>query len=323
MAFGAAAIAAPFESLAQQHSGVRRIGFLGARSRSTPSNPDPDYDAFVRGLRELGYVEGKNLMIEWRFADGKNERLPRLAEELVKSNVEIIVTHATPAAHALQKASGTIPIVFVNLVDPVGSGLVASLARPGGNITGLTSISIDTSPKQIELLKILIPALSRVAVLFNPDNSSHSLFLKSIRTAAQRLGISVLPASARTAQDIEHGFALMTRENAQAIIVGPDSFFVRQRAQIVELALKNRLPSIFRSREDVLAGVLMSYGPDRADIYRLGAVYVDKILRGAKPDELPIQQPTKIHLAINRKTVKALGLAIPNELLLRADEVFE
>ena len=309
-------------TLAQQPK-VHRIGFLAARLRSTPSNPDVLYDAFVQGLRELGYVEGKNLLIEWRFADGKYERLPGLAAELVQMKVEIIMSHTTPGTQALQRVTKSIPIVMTSVNDPLGSGFVASLARPGGNITGLSLMVLDSSPKQLELLKIMIPRLSRVAVLLNPGTSSHPQILKNIQAAAQQVGIKVLPVEARTAEEIERGFALMRRERAGAVIVAADSFFLWRRQQISELAVTNRMPSMFPNREEVQAGGLMSYGQSLTDFYRRAATYVDKILKGAKPADLPIEQPTKIHLAINRKTATALGLKIPQELLLRADEVIE
>ena len=308
---------------AQQQGKVRRIGFLAVRSRSTPSNHEVYYDAFVQGMRELGYVEGKNLAIEWRFADGKFERLPGLAAELVQMNVEIIVCHSTPGTQALQRATKSIPIVMTSVGDPVSSGFAASLARPGGNITGLSIIAIDLSAKRLELLKIMLPTLSRVAILVNPGTSFHPAVLKSAQAAAQQISIKILPVDARTPEEIERGFATMTRERAEAVIVPIDSFFLGQRRQIVELAVKNQMPSMFPDREDVVAGGLMSYGLNLADSYRRAATYVDKIFKGAKPGELPIEQPTRIHLAINRKTAKALGLTIPNEILLRADEVIE
>jgi putative ABC transport system substrate-binding protein len=323
IALGAGALAAPLRAFAQQQDKVRRIGFLAARTRSTSSNPDVYYDAFVQGMRELGYVEGKNLLIEWRFADGKIERLPGLASELVRAKVEVIATHGTTGTQAAQRATRTIPIVFGSANDPVASGFAASLARPGGNITGLSLISVDVSQKHLELLKTLVPRMSRVAVLVNPGNSSLPAVLKSIQAAAQQFGVKVLPADARTPEEIEHGFAAMRRERADAVIILNDTFFIGQRRQITELAARNRLPSMFPFREDVEAGGLMSYGQNLADHYRRAATYVDKILKGAKPSDLPIEQPTKIHLAINRKTAKALGLKIPQELLLRADEVIE
>jgi len=322
-AFGLCTLAASFGSLAQQQGKVRRIGFLALRSRPTPSTPDVSYDAFTQGIRELGYVEGKNLVVEWRFADGKYERLSSLATELVRLKLEVMVSHSTPGIQALQKATNTIPIVAAVVGDPVASGFAASLARPGGNITGLSNIPVDLSPKHIELLKLMMPALSRTAVLVNPGNLSHPAILKGVHAAAQQLGVKILPVDARNSEEIERGFSEMKRERADGVIILGDSLFVGQRRQIIDLSARNPLLSMFYFREDVEAGGLMSYGQNLADFYRRAATYVDKILKGAKPAELPIEQPTKIHLAINRKTAKALGLVIPQELLLRADEVIE
>ena len=235
---------APLRSFAQQEGNVRHIGFLGSRSRSNPSNPDIYYDAFLQGMRDLGYVEGKNLIIEWRFADNKYERLPRLATDLVRLKLEVIVTHATPATKALHQATSVIPIVSAASGDPVSSGFAASLARPGGNITGLSIISTDVSPKQVELLKTLVPALSRAAVLADPRSPRYSITLKSFQVAAQRLGVKVLPMDARTPEEIERGFAALMRERAGAVIVANDTFFIGQRRQITELVARNRLPSM-------------------------------------------------------------------------------
>ena len=322
LALGAGALTTPLGVFAQQPK-VRRVGFLAARSRSTSSNPDPYYDAFVQGMRELGYVEGKNLVIEWRFADGKYERLPDLADVLTQMKLEVIVAHGTVGIQAAQRATKAIPIVMAISGDPVGNGFVASLARPGGNITGMSDIVVDVSSKHIELLKTMIARLSRVAYLMNPGNSAHPAVLKSIQTAAQQVGIRILPVDAGTPQEIERGFAAMTRERAEAVIVAADAFLFGRPRHISELALKNQIPSMFPFREYVEAGGLMSYGPNVADLYRRAATYVDKILKGAKPGELPIEQPTKIHLAINLKTAKMLGLVVSNELLSRADEVIE
>ena len=315
--------AAPLVSLAQQQAKMRRIGFLAARSRSTVSIPDVYYDAFMQGMRELGYVEGKNIVIEWRFADAKFERLPGLAAELVQMKLEVIATHSAPAIQALQQATSTIPIVAANMSDPVGDGFAASLARPGRNITGLSVMNIDLTPKRFELLKLVMPGLSRAAVLVNPGTPSHPFVLKSVQAAALQLGVKVLPVDARTPEEIERSFAAMRRERADAVIIPADAFFLGQRRQITELAARSRLPSMFAFREEVEAGGLMSYGQNLTDSFRRAATYVDKILKGAKPDDLPIEQPTKIHLAINRKTAKVLGIAIPQDLLLRADEVIE
>jgi putative ABC transport system substrate-binding protein len=316
------ALAAALPSIAQQQGKIWRIGFLAPRSRPTASDPDV-YSAFPQGMRELGYVEGKNFVVEWRFADGKFERLPGLAAELVRMKVDVIVAAGTVATEVAQRATTTIPIVIAASVDPVGSGFVKSLARPGGNITGLSLATSDFSPKHLELLMTAVPKLSRVAVLVSPDNSAHPGVLKSVQAASQKLGVQVLPVNARTPEDIERGFAMMKRERAEAVIVAADAFFFLQRRQIAELALRHRLASMASNREYAAAGGLMSYGQNIADFYRRAATFVDKILKGAKPGELPIEQPAIFELIINRKTAEALGLAIPQELLLRADRVIE
>jgi putative ABC transport system substrate-binding protein len=319
----AAGLAAPFAASAQQQGRVRRIGILSARSRSTTENPDSYFDAFVRAMRELGHEEGKNLSTEWRFADGKNERLPALAAELVRLQPEIIVTHATAGALAAQRATRTIPIVFTAAGDPVKSGLVESLARPGGNITGLSLLTADIFPKQLELLRTMLPRVTRVAVLVNPGSPNRGRNLRNLRDAAQKLGIEIIAEDPRTPEEFARAFAAMKRAGAQAVIIFADSFFIFHRRQIAELAISSRLPSMYYYVEDTQAGGLMSYGQNNADYYRRAATYVDKILKGAKAADLPIEQPTKIHLAINLKTAKALGISVSKELLFRADEVIE
>lgn len=322
IALAAGALAAPFGSLAQQQGKVWRVGFLSQRAR--PDSLDSDvFGTFRRGMRELGYVEGKNLVIEWRFADGKIERLPDLASELVRLKVDIILAAGSPATGAAQKATATVPIVMGSVSEPVGAGFVKSLARPGGNITGLANMSGDTVSKQLEMLLSMVPKLSRVAMLMNPDSSTQVTTLKNVQAAAQGVGVTVLPVKARTPQEIENAFSVMTREKAGAVIVAADQYFRQQRFQIAALAMKHRIPSILPNREFAEAGGLMSYGPNVIDNYRRAAIYVDKIFKGARPGDLPVEQPTKIHLAINRKTAKTLGLTIPQELLLRADEVIE
>ncbi|MBI3372472.1 MAG: ABC transporter substrate-binding protein [Betaproteobacteria bacterium] len=306
-----------------QQGRISRIGILSVRSRSTPSIPDLYFDAFVQGMRELGNVEGKNLVIEWRFAEGKVERVPALAAELIRLNVEVIVTHSTVAAKALQRASRAIPVVCATCGDPVSTGITASLARPDGNVTGLSLMATEVNQKNLELLKIMMPALSRAAVLVNPDNPGNSAGLKGFQTAAQQLGVMLLPVEARTPEEIERGFAAMARERVNAVAVMADPLFIIHRRRITELVARYRLPSSFYSRDDVEAGGLMSYGQNLKEFYRSAATYVDKILKGAKPAELPIEQPTRIHLAINRRTAKALGITISQELLLRVDEVIE
>ncbi len=322
VALGASALAAPLRAFAQQQGKVWRIGFLAPRSR--PASLDSDiFGAFSNGMRELGYVEGKNLVIEWRFADGNFERLPGLAAELVQLKVDIILASGTPATNAAQKATATLPIVMGNSGDPVGNGLIKSLARPGGNITGLTNVTSDLAPKHLEMLLSMVPKLSRVAVLLNPTNPSNLLILKGAQTAARSTNAEILPMEARTASEIDKAFSAMSREKAGAVIVAADQFFQQQGRQIAELAAKNRLPSIGWIREYAEAGVLMSYGPNFTDQYRRAAAYVDKIFKGASPAELPVEQPTKFELVINGKTAKALGLRIPQSLVISTDKVIE
>ena len=314
----------PVSAFAQQSSGrIYRIGALAFRARSTPENPEVFYDAFSRGLKDLGYVDGKNILVDWRFAEGKFDRLQGLAEDLVRTKPDLIVTHSTPATEALKKATSVIPIVTSGVADPIVSGFAASLAHPGGNITGLSAVAVDLSPKYLELLKIITPTLSRVAVLANLNNSSNSAMVKATDTAAKALKLTVLPLNASTADEIDEAFAKAKRDRAGAIIVVNDSFFIWRRRQIVDLTLKYRLPSMFPFVEDTRAGGLMSYGQNLEITYYRIATYVDKILKGAKPADLPFEQPTIFHHAINGKTAKALGLKIPHELLLRANEIVE
>lgn len=312
------ALAAPLASLAQEQPKVWRIGFLASDSSSTRV-----YDGFQQGMRELGYFEGKNCIISRRFADGQYERLPRLAAELVRLNVDVIVAGTTLSVQAARQATATTPIVMVAVPDPVGEGFATSLSRPGGNITGLSNIVTELSIKHLELLRIAVPKLSRVAVLINPLNPSDSLILEQIHGAAYARGVKVFPIEASSASQIETGFGAMTRERTEALIVAADSYFDVQRDQITKLAVKNRLPTIFSTRELTEAGGLMSYGQDLTEHYRRAATYVDKILKGTKPGNLPIEQPTVLELVINRRVAKALGLTISQELMLRADKVIE
>jgi putative ABC transport system substrate-binding protein len=317
LAFGAA----PLVSHAQQQDKVWRVGFLTQRRR--PDSIDSDFiGAFPRGMREFGYVEGKNLVIEWRF-DDRSERLPDLAAELVQLKLDVIVSGSSQAISALQKATTTIPIVMATSGDPIGSGFVKSLARPGGNITGLSNLTSDIGIKQLELLLSIVPKLSRVAVLVNPVNPSLVTFLKNVQSAAQAGSVTVLPVEARTAQEIEIAFATITQGNARAVVVPTDALFIQNYRKIAELAMKNRLPSVSQVREYVEAGGLVSYGPNLAEQFRRAATYVDKIFKGAKPGDLPVEQSTRFELLVNVKTAKALGLTIPQSVLLRADRVIE
>jgi putative ABC transport system substrate-binding protein len=277
----------------------------------------------IAGLRELGYVEGKNMIIEDRWAEGNYERLPGLAAELVQMKVDVIVAGATPAIQAAQRATSTIPIVMTRAGDPVGSGLVASLARPGGNITGPTNISGDVSSKYLEILRVAVPGLSRVTVLVNPANPTTPIFLKSVQATEKTNGVTISPVEASTASQIEAAFAAMTRERAGAVIVLPDPFFASQAPRIAGLAAQQRLPTMFWTRGPVESGGLMSYGQNNAEHYYRAATYIDKILKGAKPGDLPVEQAAKIELVINLKTAKAIGLTIPQRLILQADKVIE
>src|ERR1700682_530459 len=307
-------------SLAQPQGKIWRVGFLWPGPASLSSQ---NADAFLRGMRELGYVEGTNLVIEWRFADGKLERLPALAAELVQLKVDVIVAVASPAIGAAQKETTTIPIVMAITGDPVGSGFVKTLARPGGNITGLSNMGGDTGAKLLELLLTVVPKASRVAVLLTPTSTTYRTILENVQAAAQKVGVKTLVAEASSSQEIDNAFSMMVREKADAVIVGSSSFFNQQRRQIAELALGYRIPSMFALRTNVEAGGLISYGQNIADDFRRSATYVDKIFKGANPGEMPVEQPTRFQLVVNLKTAKALGVTIPQTILLRADEVIE
>ena len=313
-------LAAPLAADAQAPAKVPRIGFLSARS---PTDNPYLLEAFRQGLRELGYVEGQSIAIESRFADGRPERLPALAAELVRLKVDVIVTGGPPAPEAAKQATSTIPIVFPVAGDPVGEGLVASLARPGGNITGLASIAPEVVGKQLELLKEIVPKISRVAILQNPGNQIHPVVLRQAEGAARTLGMQLQILKAGSPTEIEAAFAAMRSQRAGGVLVLRDSLFLAQRTQITALATKSHLPAVYGLREHAEAGVLMAYGASLPPMYRRAATYVDKILKGAKPADLPIEQPTKFELVINLKTAKALGLTIPQSLLQRADEVIQ
>jgi ABC-type uncharacterized transport system substrate-binding protein len=321
LGFGLGTLSSSFPLLAQQ-SKVARIGILVARSRPTAAEPDPFWGLFVQGMRELGYVEGKNLSMEWRYAEGKHERLAGLAAELVQLKPSVIVTHGTPA-EALKQASTTIPVVVATFSDPVSDGFAKSLARPGGNFTGLSLISAEISAKRVELLRTMLPTLSRIAVLMDPGLSYHPALLQHVQAAARTLAIQVVPVEARNLPEIERAFETMAREGVQATIVPEGSLFVQHRRRIGEIAIKHRIATMFGGPLGVRAGMLIGYGADTSYAYRRAADYVDKILKGARPGDLPIEQPTKFFLALNAKTAKVLGITIPREMLVRADEVIE
>jgi putative tryptophan/tyrosine transport system substrate-binding protein len=313
-------VVAPFAAEAQQAAKVPRIGFLGNSTAALEANL---VGPFREGLRDLGYIEGRNILIEYRWAEGKNERFPGLIVELLALKVEVIVTAGTPASLAVKKTAPSIPLVMAAVGDPIGVGLVASLARPGGNSTGLTAIAPELEGKRLELLREVVPKLSYIAVMWNPDNPFHAGALKEARAAAQVLGIKVQPLGVRVSEDFPASFAAILRERPGALLVLADRLFLHNRARIVDFEAKHRLPGVYPYRELVEAGGLMSYGPSYADMHRRAATYVDKILKGAKPADLPVEQPTKFELVINLKTAKALGLTIPPSVLQRADELIQ
>ena len=313
-------LAAPLASEAQPPVNVPRIGLLFGASSSGASHL---VDAFRQGLRELGYVEGRNIVIEQRSAEGRQERFTGLAAELVRLKVDVIVAATSAAALAAKNATTAIPVVMLVVGEPVRLGLVMSLARPGGNITGLTSLNDELWPKQLQLLKEALSGIFRVAVLWNPANPSHGPALKGIEVAARSLGMRPQPQEARGPDEFDTAFAAMARAQADALLVVVDTLFFAHRTRIAGLAVKARLPSMHGSRENAEAGGLLAYSASLADLYRRGAAYVDKILKGAKPGDLPVEQPTKFELVINLKTAKALGLTIPPSLLQRADQVIE
>ena len=318
---GGAAFAWPLAARAQQAGKVWRIGLLSGASRSAVSGL---YDGFVQGMRELGYVNEKDYVIEWRSVEGGNyERVPEIAAEFVRLKVDVIVTAMGAALPTLQRAITTIPIVMATSTDPVGNGLVSSLVRPGGNMTGLASSADDSSPKQLELLATVVPNISRMGLLGNPSNTTYSPILKGAQDAARNAGLSLMPIEAHDLQETESAFAAFAKAGVQALIVSGDAVFFGQRWRVAELALANRLATMFSQREYVVAGGLMSYGESLADFFRRSASYVDKIFKGAKPGDLPIEQPTKFDLVINVTTGKALGLTVPDKLLALADEVIE
>ena len=314
--------AAPFAAEAQQAAKIARIGYLATNRATSPHLRE----AFLQGLRDLGYVEGRNVVIEYRDAEGKVERLPALAAELVALKVDVIVASGTLAALAAKQATRTLPIVFSPAGDPVGSGLVTSLARPGGNVTGLSAFAPELVGKRLELLKQAVPGVSRVAVLWQPGAFGERVemdTLKRVEVAARDLGVPLQFVEARGPADFDRAFSDMTRARAGALTVLASNMFNSERRRLVELAAEKRLPALYSARELVDAGGLMSYGANLADLNRRAATYVDRILKGTKPADLPVEQPTKFELIINLKTAKALGLTIPQSVLGRADEVIQ
>jgi ABC-type uncharacterized transport system substrate-binding protein len=317
---GGAAAAWPLAARAQQPAKVARIGFLGNSTAALEANL---VGPFRDGLRELGYEEGRDIVIEYRWADGRYERFPALIAELIALKVDAIVTAGTPASLAVKKATTTIPLVMVAVGDPVATGLVASLARPGGNITGLTSISVEMEGKRLELLREVVPKVSHIAVLWNAASPIQVIEEGEVRAAARVLGIKMLSLGVRTREEIDDALATIIRERPDALLVLADRLFLHHRTRIMDFAAQERLPGVHAYRELVEAGGLMSYGPSYADMHRRAAAYVDKILKGAKPADLPVERPVKFELVVNLKAAKALGLTIPPSVIFRADEIIE
>jgi putative ABC transport system substrate-binding protein len=314
---GGAAMLRPLAARAQQPAKVWRVGIVVEGMRS------PAYDGFLQGMDELGYVAGKNYLIEWRFGDGRYLRILDLVSGLAKLNIDLIFLGSPAMIYPVRQATRTIPIVMGYSIDPVRNGFVSNLSHPGGNITGLATLGEDTSGKQLELLAAVVPNLSRIGLLQNPENSSYASILDSTGAAAQKAGLAVVPVDARVPQDIDVAFELLSRERVGALKVSSDRFLQTQQQRIADLALKNRLPSIFAERQYVEAGGLMSLGESLKDFYRHAAPFVDKIFKGARPGDLPVEQLSLFDLVINRKTAQALGVALPPRDNVAAYDVIE
>jgi putative ABC transport system substrate-binding protein len=321
VAIGAGALAAPLACFGQQPAAnLRRIAYLTGSSLASNA---AYLEAFRKGLREFGYIDGQNISIAYRASEGSEARLPGLAAELVRLKVEVIVTGGPQATLAAKKASGTIPVVMTNDTDPVGAGLVASLARPGGNVTGLTNISSEVSSKRLEMLKEIVPQLGRVAVFGNATIPGNAQAVQSMQAAARAMGLKLQYLELQNLEDIENAFKALAKERAQALVVFQNFVVSLHAARFLELAAKSRLPAIYGNQQLLEAGGLMFFGPSFFEQYRRAAIYVDKILKGAKPADLPVEQPTQFELAINLKTARALGIRIPQSILVRADKVIE
>ena len=311
-------LAVPLAAAAQPPGQVYRIGFL-----STTPPPAHRWDALLDGLRERGYREGQNLVFERRFSEGNAERFPEFAAEMVRLRVDLIIVTTTPAALAAKHATQTIPIVIPTAIDPVEAGLVASLARPGGNITGLSILAPELNGKRLELLQAVVPGMTRVAVLWNAANPANASAWQETQAAAGALGLLLHSQDVRGSQDLEGAFALMAQAHPNALLVLGDALLAMHRQHIAEFATQQHLPSVFAEKESVVAGGLMSYEPSLPDLYRRAATYVDRILKGTKPADLPVEQPMKFELILNLKTAQALGLTIPPIVLFQADEVIQ
>ena len=309
-------LASVYPAHAQKQATTPRIGVL-----QLGAPPNANLDAFIHGLRELGYIEGKNILIEYRFAEGKAERLPELAIELVRLKVDAIFTGGTPAIFALKQATKTIPIVFFSTSDPIGTGVVASLAHPGGNITGITAQASDLWPKRLELLKEIFPKLSRVAMVWNKGNAGMALEAKATQEVAGPLGVALQDRGVKDPNELDTVFALMIKDRPDGFLALMDPVLTSHQKRILDFLVQNRLPAIFESRGWVEAGGLISYGANYPDAHRRAATLMDKILKGTKPADIPVEQPTKFELVINLKTAKQSGLTIPPNVLARADKV--
>ena len=316
---GGAAAAWPLVARAQSGK-MPRVGFLGNSTAALEANL---VQPFRDGLRAHGYTEGRNILIEYRWADGKYDRFPTLIAELLAAKVDVIVTAGTPASLAVKKATSTVPLVMVAVGDPVGTGIVSSLARPGGNITGLSSIAPDLEGKRLELLREVMPKLSHVAIFFNPVNPFHAASMEHAQAAAATLRIRLLRLDVRSSEELDGAFAAIVKEQPDALLILADRVFLHNRQRMMDFAAQHHLPSVNAYREVVEAGGLMSYGPSYEDMHKRAAEYVVKILKGAKPADLPVEQPTKFMLIVNLKAAKALGIEVPPILLARADEVIE
>ena len=297
-----------------QQAKIPRIGII---------DDSPIWNDFRQGLRGLGYLEGQNIAFEYRYAGGLPDRLAWVAAELARRPVDLIATFGTPPTLAAKQATTTIPIIMIGIGDPVGAGLVSSLARPGGNITGNTILGPDVAGKRLQLLKEVIPSLSRVAFLWNPDNASHPAQLAELQAAVQTLGLTLIPVAVRSSDEFDHAFAAMIKERPDAFLMTNDPFHQLSIGTIIDFLTNNHLPGMFLTREVVVAGGFLSYGANLPDLFRRGAEYVHKILKGTKPADLPVEEPVKFELVVNLKTAKAIGLSIPESFLLRADEVIE
>jgi putative tryptophan/tyrosine transport system substrate-binding protein len=321
MLLGGAAVAWPLCASARTSAKLWRIGFLSGSSRENVAQTGLA-SAFVQGMREQGYTEGTNFLIEWRFAEGRYDVLPKLAAELVELKVDVIVLGTPAAVRPVQQATSTIPIVMAYSVDPVGSGFVASLAHPGGNTTGLASSLDETVAKQMELMGAVVPGLTRIGLVSNPGNR-HASAISTAEASARTAGLALVSVNATNSQGLADAFSTLVKERTGAAIVLSDAFFNTERRLIAELALSNRVPTMFSQRDYAADGGLMSYGEALSQFFRRAAFYVDKLIKGAKPGDLPVEQPTRFLLVINLTTAKALGLTIPPSLLARADEVIE